>query len=72
MRFSEAWLREMVDPPIDTAALVAQLSMSGLEVDAVEPAAPRVQRRRGRSCGLGRAAPGRRQAAHLPGRRWSG
>lgn len=39
MRFSEAWLREMADPPIDTAALIAQLSMSGLEVDAVEPAA---------------------------------
>jgi len=41
MRFSEAWLREMVDPPIDPAALIAQLSMSGLEVDAVEPAAAR-------------------------------
>ena len=40
MRFSEAWLREWVDPPIATADLVAQLSMSGLEVDAVEPAAP--------------------------------
>jgi phenylalanyl-tRNA synthetase beta chain len=40
MRFSEAWLREWVDPPLDTQALVAQLSLSGLEVDAVEPAAP--------------------------------
>ena len=40
MRFSEAWLREWADPPIDTVALTAQLSMSGLEVDAVEPAAP--------------------------------
>jgi phenylalanyl-tRNA synthetase beta chain len=40
MRFSEVWLREWVDPPIDTDALVDQLSMSGLEVDAVEPAAP--------------------------------
>ncbi|MCF7985456.1 MAG: phenylalanine--tRNA ligase subunit beta, partial [Thiohalocapsa sp.] len=39
MRFSEAWLREWVDPPIDTQQLVSQLSMSGLEVDAVEPAA---------------------------------
>ena len=40
MRFSEAWLREWVDPPIQTEALTAQLSMSGLEVDAVEPVAP--------------------------------
>lgn len=40
MRFSEAWLREWVNPPIDTATLSAQLSMAGLEVDAVEPAAP--------------------------------
>ena len=40
MRFSEAWLREWVDPPIDSAELTAQLSMSGLEVDAVEPVAP--------------------------------
>lgn len=39
MRFSEAWLREWVDPAIDTQTLVDQLSMSGLEVDAVEPAA---------------------------------
>jgi phenylalanyl-tRNA synthetase beta chain len=39
MRFSEAWLREWVDPPIGTQELVGQLSMSGLEVDAVEPAA---------------------------------
>jgi phenylalanyl-tRNA synthetase beta chain len=40
MRFSEAWLREWVDPPLDTQALTDQLSLSGLEVDAVEPAAP--------------------------------
>jgi phenylalanyl-tRNA synthetase beta chain len=40
MRFSEAWLREWVDPPIATDALADQLSMSGLEVDAVELAAP--------------------------------
>ena len=40
MRFSEAWLREWVDPPLDTQALADQLSLSGLEVDAVEPAAP--------------------------------
>lgn len=40
MRFSESWLREWVNPPLDTKALADQLSMSGLEVDAVEPAAP--------------------------------
>ncbi|WP_295543681.1 phenylalanine--tRNA ligase subunit beta [uncultured Thiohalocapsa sp.] len=40
MRFSEAWLREWVDPPLDTQALADQLSLSGLEVDALEPAAP--------------------------------
>ncbi len=40
MRFSEAWLREWVAPPIDTQTLCAQLTMAGLEVDGVEPAAP--------------------------------
>jgi phenylalanyl-tRNA synthetase beta chain len=40
MRFSEAWLREWVDPAISTEDLAEQLSMAGLEVDAVEPAAP--------------------------------
>lgn len=40
MRFSEAWLREWVEPPVTTAALADQLSMAGLEVDALEPVAP--------------------------------
>ena len=40
MKFSEQWLREWVDPPITTAQLVEQLTMAGLEVDAVEPVAP--------------------------------
>jgi phenylalanyl-tRNA synthetase beta chain len=40
MKLSEAWLREWVDPRLDTAALAEQLTMAGLEVDAVEPAAP--------------------------------
>jgi phenylalanyl-tRNA synthetase beta chain len=40
MRFSVAWLREWVDPPIDAPTLADQLSMAGLEVDAIEPAAP--------------------------------
>lgn len=40
MRFSEVWLREWVNPPIDTQTLCAQLTMAGLEVDKAEPAAP--------------------------------
>ncbi|KPZ52288.1 phenylalanine--tRNA ligase subunit beta [Pseudoalteromonas sp. P1-25] len=39
MKFSEKWLREWVNPAIDTQALSEQLSMAGLEVDAVESAA---------------------------------
>lgn len=40
MKFSEQWLREWVDPPVSTEALAEQLTMAGLEVDSVEPAAP--------------------------------
>jgi len=40
MRLSEAWLREYADPPVDSASLVQQLTMAGLEVDSVEPAGP--------------------------------
>ena len=40
MKFSERWLREWIDPPVDTAAIVTQLTMAGLEVDGVAPAAP--------------------------------
>lgn len=40
MRFSESWLREWVNPAVDTRTLADQLTMAGLEVDAVEPAAP--------------------------------
>lgn len=36
MKFSEQWLREWVDPQIDSAELVEQLTMLGLEVDGVE------------------------------------
>ncbi|MFA7386669.1 MAG: phenylalanine--tRNA ligase subunit beta, partial [Thiohalobacteraceae bacterium] len=39
MKFSENWLREWVDPQVSTDELVAQLTMAGLEVDGVEPAA---------------------------------
>ncbi len=40
MKFSESWLRQAVDPSISTEDLVAQVTMAGLEVDAVESAAP--------------------------------
>ena len=36
MKFSENWLREWVNPEIDSAELQEQLTMLGLEVDAVE------------------------------------
>jgi len=36
MKFSERWLREWIDPPLDTAGLAAQLTAAGLEVDSVE------------------------------------
>lgn len=39
MRFSEAWLRTWVDLPITTQELADQLTMAGLEVDAVESVA---------------------------------
>ncbi|MGZ4960421.1 MAG: phenylalanine--tRNA ligase subunit beta [Methylomonas sp.] len=39
MQVSEAWLRELVNPSVDTATLVEQLTMAGLEVDAVQPVA---------------------------------
>lgn len=40
MKFSERWLREWVDPPVDAAGIVRQLTMAGLEVDSLVPAAP--------------------------------
>ena len=40
MQFSEAWLRTLVNPPLDTGALAHALTMAGLEVEALEPAAP--------------------------------
>ena len=36
MKFSEKWLRELVNPAIDTQELVDQITMAGLEVDDVE------------------------------------
>ncbi|MDJ0807051.1 MAG: phenylalanine--tRNA ligase subunit beta [Gammaproteobacteria bacterium] len=40
MKFSEAWLREWVNPDVTTMELADQLSMAGLEVDSVVPVAP--------------------------------
>lgn len=40
MKFCEHWLREWVDPPIASAALMSQLTMAGLEVEGSEQAAP--------------------------------
>ena len=39
MRFSENWLRTFVDPPCTSDELAHALTMAGLEVEAVEPAA---------------------------------
>ena len=39
MKFSENWLREWVNPDVDTETLCHQLTMAGLEVDGVEAAA---------------------------------
>ncbi|MBI4005576.1 MAG: phenylalanine--tRNA ligase subunit beta [Gammaproteobacteria bacterium] len=36
MKFSEQWIREWVNPPIDTNQLAEQLTMAGLEVETVE------------------------------------
>ncbi len=37
MKFSEKWLREWVNPPLDTNELAHRLTMIGHEVDSVEP-----------------------------------
>ncbi|HMQ12776.1 MAG TPA: hypothetical protein PKA43_05960, partial [Candidatus Competibacter phosphatis] len=44
MKVSEQWLREWVDPAVSGAELAAQLTMAGLEVDHIEPAAPAFDR----------------------------
>lgn len=40
MQFSEQWLRAYVNPAIDSDALAARLTMSGLEVEGNDPVAP--------------------------------
>ncbi|MEZ5501221.1 MAG: phenylalanine--tRNA ligase subunit beta [Halioglobus sp.] len=39
MKISEQWLREWVSPAMDTEALAHQITMAGLEVDAIETVA---------------------------------
>jgi phenylalanyl-tRNA synthetase beta chain len=40
MQFPESWLRSLVNPAFDTAQLAHALTMAGLEVEALAPAAP--------------------------------
>ncbi len=40
MLFPESWLRSLIDPDLDTAALAHLLTMAGLEVEDTHPAAP--------------------------------
>lgn len=43
MKFSEKWLREWINPPVDTEALGEQLTFIGLEVDEIVSAAPDIK-----------------------------
>ncbi|MHB8915069.1 MAG: phenylalanine--tRNA ligase subunit beta [Thiobacillus sp.] len=40
MQFSEAWLRSLVNPALDSAQLAHALTMAGLEVEAINATAP--------------------------------
>lgn len=40
MLFPESWLREFCNPPLTTAQLAELLTMSGMEVESLEPVAP--------------------------------
>ncbi len=40
MKISEHWLRELVDPALTTAELADLLTFGGIEIEAIEPAAP--------------------------------
>jgi len=42
MQLSERWLREWVDPAVTTQQLAETLTMAGLEVDSLRPAAPAI------------------------------
>ena len=51
MNISEQWLREWVSPDLTTEELAHQITMAGLEVDAIEPVAGLYFRRRTRISG---------------------
>ncbi len=40
MKISEQWLRDWVNPDIDTQQLAEQLTMAGLEVEEISSASP--------------------------------
>lgn len=40
MKISENWLRQWANPDLSTDDLLHQLTMAGLEIDSIEPAAP--------------------------------
>lgn len=40
MQFSESWLRSFIDPNLSSDELAHELTMAGLEVDEIKPAAP--------------------------------
>ncbi|HPP48314.1 MAG TPA: phenylalanine--tRNA ligase subunit beta, partial [Accumulibacter sp.] len=40
MKFSESWLRNLVDPKLSSEELSHLLTMAGLEVEALDPVAP--------------------------------
>ena len=40
MKFSESWLRALVDPELSSEDLAHQLTMAGLEVEELDPVAP--------------------------------
>ena len=42
MKFTERWVREWVDPPIETEELAARLTAIGLEVESVTPVAGQI------------------------------
>ncbi|MFQ5635427.1 MAG: phenylalanine--tRNA ligase subunit beta [Gammaproteobacteria bacterium] len=44
MKISESWLREWVDPDVDSSGLAHRLTMLGLEVDEVEQVAPPLEK----------------------------
>ena len=43
MKFTERWVREWVDPPIETEELAARLTAIGLEVESVTPVAGQIR-----------------------------